>query len=381
MGLSGLVAGGVDDALEQVLERRLREAVRQQQEREHAERIAVQRETLDAAAQDRREDNARQNRVIDLAELTRRDKNNSQGLDLMNQDRARMDEESILGGLNPKLKTIAGLRKVGVTGIQPEDLDSPEERAARDQASVTHAGQVAEAQARAAAKYRAPREGRKSIQQVVGPDNTTAYVSVDLDTGQSTPIQLPPGMAPNKPPKPITGAERQAVSYFNRMLEAERNARGVEDKLTGVDLGAAEAAPDFLENWLKSKEGQLYSQAQRTFTEGRLRKESGAAVPPGEYENDRRTNFRIFGDKPENVKQKRNSRVATMRGIGNSAGRALQEFYGQDATIDSLLADFAEQQDAAAGGSDFSVTAPNGKVYTFKSAEELAAFKKRAGIQ
>ena len=71
---------------------------------------------------------------------------------------------------------------------------------------------------------------------------------------------------------------------------------------------------------------------------------SGAAVPPAEYENDRRTNFRIAGDAPDIVKQKRGSRVQTMRGIGNSAGRALQEFYGQDASLDSLLGEFADAE-------------------------------------
>lgn len=346
MGLAG--AGfGASKALEEILGQQMQRALLAQRQKEHAEQIAVQQQQLASVEADRAEGRRLQGQQVELSERNRRDKNNQEQMELMQGDRARMDEESILSGLPPKLRTIAGLRKVGVSGIQPEDLDTPEERTARDQTAIDRAGKMSEAQARGAAKYRAPREGRKSIQQVVGPDNQVAFVSVDLDTGEATPIQLPAGMAPNKPPKPITGAERQSVSFFNRMLEAERNARGVEGKLTGVDLGSAEMAPDFLENWLKSTEGQLYAQAQRTFTEGRLRKESGAAVPPAEYENDRRTNFRIAGDKPESVTQKRGSRLQTMRGIANSSGRALQEFYGQDATIDSLLAEFAEQQAGA----------------------------------
>jgi hypothetical protein len=345
MGISGRVAGGMDQALEEVLERRFREAVRQQQERQDQERIAVQRETLEAASADRAADNDRQLKVLDLAELQRRDKNNDRSLDLMKQDKQAMDVDSAVESLPPHLKQIGGLFKIGAVGkLSPEDMESPDVRANR---VATAREQAVQDQIRVRNATREPDRGRKSIQQVIGPDNQVQLVSVDLDTGASTPVQMPPGMAPNRPPKPITGAERQAVSYFNRMLEAERNARGVEGKLTGVDLGAAEAAPDFLENWLKSKEGQAYTQAQRTFTEGRLRKESGAAVPPGEYDNDRRTNFRIANDDPATIKQKRGSRVATMRGIGNSAGRALQEFYGNDATIDSLLSEFADQEGAA----------------------------------
>jgi len=58
MAISGLIAGGVDQALEQVLERRLKEALRQQQEREHADQVAIQREQL-----------ANTRRTIDLNEL------------------------------------------------------------------------------------------------------------------------------------------------------------------------------------------------------------------------------------------------------------------------------------------------------------------------
>ena len=144
--------------------------------------------------------------------------------------------------------------------------------------------------------------------------------------------------------KPSLGSQRTALGYFNRMLEAERNARGAEDKLAGGDLAAQQYAPGWLENWLQSQEGQAYTQAQRMFTEARLRKESGAAIPPQEFESDRKTNFRIAGDTPETVKQKRRARFQTMRGIGNTAGRALQEYYGDDATLDSLLKEFEDQQ-------------------------------------
>jgi hypothetical protein len=192
-----------------------------------------------------------------------------------------------------------------------------------------------------------------SIQQVVGPDGKPALAIVDRRAGTMKPVQMPQGFEPNRPARPVTGAERQTLNYFNRMLEAERNARAVEDKVNGTDLAASEMAPGFIENWLKSKEGQQYSQAQRTYTEARLRKESGAAIPPGEFDSDRRTNFRAMGDKPESLKQKRGSRLQTLKGIGNASGRALQEYYGEGATLDELLKEFADAQaqaPAAGGG-------------------------------
>lgn len=151
--------------------------------------------------------------------------------------------------------------------------------------------------------------------------------------------------------RPSLGGERNTLNYFNRMLEAERNARAVEDQITDYDStmsGNIPLMPDFAENFLRTEAGQKYLQAQRMFTEARLRKESGAAIPESEFANDRRINFRSAGDKPDTLKQKRQSRIATMRGIGNASGRALQEYYGEGATLEQLLKEFEDQQAAQA---------------------------------
>ena len=146
--------------------------------------------------------------------------------------------------------------------------------------------------------------------------------------------------------KPSLGAEKNALNYFNRMLEAERNARAVEDDVSAWDTamsGNIPLMPEFAENLLKSDKGQKYTQAQRMFTEARLRKESGAAIPENEFANDRRMNFKAVGDKAETLAQKRKARLTTMRGIGQTAGRALQEYYGDDASLDTLLKEFEAQ--------------------------------------
>lgn len=78
MALSGLVAAGVDQALQDVLDRRLKEAVRQQQERQAQARLALDRDVLSSANADReagrelqRGQQALQSRQIDLADLKR----------------------------------------------------------------------------------------------------------------------------------------------------------------------------------------------------------------------------------------------------------------------------------------------------------------------
>jgi hypothetical protein len=142
----------------------------------------------------------------------------------------------------------------------------------------------------------------------------------------------------------VTGQERKALGFFQRMLEGERNARAVESKIGPQDFAAELAPGETLENFFRSPEGQQYVQAQKTYTEGRLRKESGAAIAKDEYTKDRDINFRRPGDDDKTLKQKRSSRITTLRGAANEAGKALQEFYGPDATIDSLLAEFAEKE-------------------------------------
>lgn len=183
------------------------------------------------------------------------------------------------------------------------------------------------------------RTTNERIVQVEGPDGKSVWVR------ESDAVNKPAAQAA----RAITGSERKELGFFQRMLDAERNARKVEDDVSGWDISVGDMAPGFLENWLKSDKGKQYTQAQRMFTEGRLRADSGAAVPQPEYDTDRKTNFRIGNDDKATIAQKRNSRLTAMRGQANRAGRALQEYYGEGSSIDSLLSEFADQQAAVAG--------------------------------
>ena len=135
------------------------------------------------------------------------------------------------------------------------------------------------------------------------------------------------------------------------MLQAERDARAVENDASGWDVAVADipGVPSIAENYLRSEAGQKYTQAQRSYTEARLRKESGAAIPQSEFETDRKTNFRLAGDVPGVIKQKRGMRLQTLRGIGNASGNALREYYGDNATLDSLLGEFEDQESGGGG--------------------------------
>jgi hypothetical protein len=132
------------------------------------------------------------------------------------------------------------------------------------------------------------------------------------------------------PPKAVTGAERQTLSFYNRAKEAsEALAQGGLEERVSKQNGMGALWGQYAPNIAQTKDQQLYRQAQRAFTEARLRKESGAAISTQEYENDGRIYFAQPGDSPETIAQKQKARQAVLDGLKFSAGRAYGEFYGE----------------------------------------------------
>lgn len=127
--------------------------------------------------------------------------------------------------------------------------------------------------------------------------------------------------------RPSLGAERQSLAYFNRAKQASDDIGNMEDAIAKMGL-AGQARLQVAPNILQSESNQRYRQAQRAFTEARLRKESGAAIPQGEYENDARTYFAQPGDGPEVIAQKRRARQTVLDGLKFASGKAYEEFYG-----------------------------------------------------
>ena len=128
--------------------------------------------------------------------------------------------------------------------------------------------------------------------------------------------------------RPSLGAERQTLSYFNRAKQASEDIGNMEDGIAQMGL-AGQARLQMAPNIMQSESNQRYRQAQRAFTEARLRKESGAAIPQGEYENDAKTYFAQPGDGPEVIAQKRQARQVVLDGLKFASGKAFDEFYGQ----------------------------------------------------
>lgn len=139
--------------------------------------------------------------------------------------------------------------------------------------------------------------------------------------------------AANRPGARPKVSEAAALTFFGRAQKAEEDLDTIADSITkmGVwDRGRLAYTSDWA-NFTRSEAMQKYLQAQRAFTEARLRKDSGAAIPEQEFENDRKMYFVQPGDTPETIEQKRRGRGQILAGLAYAAGPALQGFYGEEA--------------------------------------------------
>jgi hypothetical protein len=145
-------------------------------------------------------------------------------------------------------------------------------------------------------------------------DTVEEYVTPD-EARRRGPMKKP------KTQKPVTGAERQTLSYYNRAKQAsddlaatDKGGKSLEDRIAAQRTDKS-LWGKFAPNLGQTEEQQLYRQAQRAFTEARLRKESGAAIPPAEYESDAKIYFAEPGDTAASVAQKRRARQAVLDGL------------------------------------------------------------------
>ena len=146
-------------------------------------------------------------------------------------------------------------------------------------------------------------------------------------------LPVPGTVAGSKAAKPSTGQQKAIMAFYLRGKDAvdtvskpEPSGKSLEDAVSQANIvqqGQMKYAP----NALKSDEQQRYVQAQRAFTEARLRKESGAAINQSEYENDAKIYFKQPGDLPPVMAQKKRMRDKVLDGMKFGAGPAFDEYY------------------------------------------------------
>lgn len=139
------------------------------------------------------------------------------------------------------------------------------------------------------------------------------------DGSKLTPI--PGGPAATKP---MTQDQGNAMIFGRRAAESDSILNDLEGKYSRASLGTRETlgntwviGPSLgaIGNIVASKESQQAEQAQRNFINAVLRRESGAAIAPTEFESAKKQYFPSVGDSEAVVKQKAANRKATIESL------------------------------------------------------------------
>lgn len=131
--------------------------------------------------------------------------------------------------------------------------------------------------------------------------------------------------------KPPTAQNLRTFGFYMRAKDAVDILDGIEKDVQAMGTGE-QFWTALMPNVLQTQLGQTLEQAQRQFTEARLRKDSGAAIPPHEYANDKKTYFVSPGDTKETLERKRNARAVLMKALANESGRAFTQSFGEPET-------------------------------------------------
>lgn len=138
--------------------------------------------------------------------------------------------------------------------------------------------------------------------------------AVDISTGGAvTQERIDSGIIPTVTGKPRTDAQNLSLGFAQRM----ENANTVIDEIGGqfTGFGSIFAGNKFFPNILKSDDRQRFEQAQRNFINAVLRKESGAAISPSEFDSAAIQYFPQPGDGEAVLVQKTSNRRQAINNI------------------------------------------------------------------
>lgn len=183
---------------------------------------------------------------------------------------------------------------------------------------------------------KAANEERFGIKEITDPNTgATSFVKYNTRTGDVLPTGAPvPASTPNNPFSDggkFNEGEGKAAGFTDRMLQSEsilRAPNGKPDSTAWLhDQGAdwkqsMKSKTPGIGNYLISEDRQKYEQAKRDFINSQLRRESGAAISPSEFESADKQYFPVPGDSQDVINQKASNRRAAVEAMGREGGKA-----------------------------------------------------------
>jgi hypothetical protein len=128
-------------------------------------------------------------------------------------------------------------------------------------------------------------------------------------------------------PKELKADQTNAAMFARRVEQAEQDFANVAAK--GYDpTGASAGLQRMLPGALTGENSRLQEQAERNFINSILRRESGAAISPSEFQNAEKQYFPRYGDTPEVLAQKKRNRDIVFNGLKVAAGPAFDRVEG-----------------------------------------------------
>lgn len=318
-------ASGVQGAVQQILLRRMQEEAIARQVQQ--QQFQNQQSLAQSARADEGLGLQRQGLEFNQARAVAQDTQRAEDLEASKTNASEKTAEMgrYLGTLPPALRARAEAQQHGLTGVTQHDFETPEEHTGHLKADddAKRAADISEYETkkRLDAQYREPAKPEKErVVQIAGPDGQPIYVRESDAIGKGA-VRSPAAA------KPTTGVEKQALVFYNAAKQATDNIAPIEDKIAHYGT-LSQAQLQNAPNFMQTQEQQTYRQAQRAFTEARLRKVSGAAIGKDEYENDAKTYFAQVGDKPATLELKRKARNQVINGLKFESGKAYDEYYG-----------------------------------------------------
>jgi len=166
----------------------------------------------------------------------------------------------------------------------------------------------------------------------------------------------------------FTEVQGKAAGFANRINFALQDIKSVLSK--GYDPTSrqdylAGNLPPIIGGGMVSELGQQYRQSKSDFITAVLRKESGAAIAPSEFETEDKKYFPQPNDKPAVLTQKEKARQRALESMIASSGPAYDVFFPPEALVDvpegsKLLKEIGNKQYYETKGGDILVVDING---------------------
>lgn len=253
-------------------------------------------------------------------------------------DTARRETLAQLGQgdkIDPRVLLASGDMSLANLGVQIQNRQQDQERQARLDQRQTGRDAVDDRfreeslRLQKAAAARA-NEDKPIIKEVTDPNTgATSFVRINPRTGELSPLGNP--QPPSQPNNPFSAGGKfnegqgKAAGFTDRMLQSEgilsglNGEGGVQSQGTSAVQTALSAIPG-AGNYLTSADRQKYEQAKRDFINAQLRRESGAAISPTEFDSANKQYFPTPGDSAEVIQQKAANRRAAIEALGREGG-------------------------------------------------------------